>query len=398
MNIIVITLDALSARYMDIYEHDHFSPHFKEKAKTPFLRELLKDSVKYTKAYTNSNMTIVATREILEARMVSLPWEEKSSAALPFQKTNLSKVLKECGYKTGALLGSGENWVFEGFPKEFDFCLNTSRPFDGLMLDGIDWIEENKKEPFFFWVHSKETHMGFNYQYIDAPCGLYENWDDEFSKFIPEEHICLKGLDLNKNLMMAFVKSVTFCDKHIGVLLNYLKESGLYDETMIVISADHGSTYGDVQSKHYAQHSNTVENVFNIPLIVKYPNSQLAGTINDNLCQTIDIPYTIVKETGNKPPLCWEGESLKDLTKKYVIMECNPGCNMFGIKTADWLCQYILPKFYTRVFNAELDYLIKSIKPFLYHRNNPTLDVYSSYPDIVSQFKNILEKHFGRKI
>jgi arylsulfatase A-like enzyme len=158
---------------------------------------------------------------------------------------------------------------------------------------------------------------------------------------------------------------------------------------MIIISADHGSVYGDIQTRHYAQHSSSVEGVFNIPLIVKYPHSKFRGTENNNLCQTIDIPYTILSELGIDIPSNWKGESLLNLKKKYVVMECNPNNKMWGIKTKDWLCQYVTPEFYNNDA-PQVKYIIESIFPFLFNINNPTVNVYNKYPDIVEQMKSLI--------
>ncbi len=390
MNVILITLDALSARYMEIYKKDHFSPYFKEKAKTPNIKNLLDDSVLYNNCYTNSNMTIVSTRELLEARMFSLPWERKFSPNLPFSESCITKILKKNGYRTGAILGRGESWVFDGYVCEFDWCETTEIPFDGMVKMGKTWIDKGKDANFFLWMHSKETHMSFNYQFYDVPYYNYLSWEN-FN--VPEDFICLKNLPKDKNMMLSYAKSISFCDTQIGSLISFLKDSGVYEDTLIIISSDHGSSYGDIQTKNYAVHSNACENVFNIPLIVKYPKSRVIG-LEDKLCQTIDIPYTILDVLGLKKPTSWEGESLLDLKKSYVIMECNPEIKMFGIKTRDYLCQYLLPEFKNLKFQEDIKHIYESIEPFLYANENPTVDLYKSCPEIILYFKKILEKHY----
>ena len=196
MNVILITLDALSARYMDIYDSDHYSPHFKIKAKTPHIKELLKDSVKYNKCYTNSNMTIVATRELMEGRYASIPWEQKSQPSIPLTDNNLSAILQRNGYKTAAILGAGEDWVFEGYQNKFDFGCNTRMPFDWMIKKQTQWINRTKK-PFFIWLHTKETHMGFHHQYEEAPWGNYEGWGE--GDFDIKNYVSLQGMNITKN-------------------------------------------------------------------------------------------------------------------------------------------------------------------------------------------------------
>lgn len=100
-------------------------------------------------------------------------------------------------------------------------------------------------------------------------------------------------------------------DHHIGRVLDYLKASGQYDETLIVLTADHGEMLGD---RHMWGKLSVFDAAFHTPLIIRMPgNGAKAGRRVDVMTESIDIMPTILDWTGHAPPNAIDGRSLLPL-------------------------------------------------------------------------------------
>jgi arylsulfatase A-like enzyme len=131
----------------------------------------------------------------------------------------------------------------------------------------------------------------------------------------------------NLELYSALYKGeITYFDKHLNRLLEYLKETGIYDSTLIILTADHGEEFYD----HYGwQHGiNMYDELIHNPLIIKLPSSAKAGTIDSTLVEQIDYAPTILEYLGFEPPDTWQGQYIfdPDYSNEYVVSQAENGC------------------------------------------------------------------------
>ena len=109
-------------------------------------------------------------------------------------------------------------------------------------------------------------------------------------------------------LRSVYYGLITELDLHIGRLLQFLHDSGQYDDTLIVFTADHGETLGD---QHMWGKNNPHNTSFHVPLIIRDPRSrQTAGTQIDAFTESIDLAPTLLDWVGQEPPLGFNGHSL----------------------------------------------------------------------------------------
>jgi arylsulfatase A-like enzyme len=102
---------------------------------------------------------------------------------------------------------------------------------------------------------------------------------------------------------------IAYMDFQIGHLVDWLKRVELYDNTMIVVTADHGEAFGE---KRLFLHGNSLyANLLHVGLLVKYPHSAHAGVVNAPV-SLIDIFPTVMDVTGLKPPAGLQGRDLLD--------------------------------------------------------------------------------------
>ncbi len=159
----------------------------------------------------------------------------------------------------------------------------------------------NPENPFSLFVsyHPPHNHSGGDaerYSMFDAPeefKSLYDPSEIDLRPTIPDNE--------RKRLMVqGYLAMCSEVDYHVGRIVAALREKGLYDDTLIVYTSDHGETFGAL-SNHW--HKSSPEDLsIRIPLVVKLPNSVNAGTRSDLLVGSLDMMPTLLSLLGATPP------------------------------------------------------------------------------------------------
>jgi len=104
----------------------------------------------------------------------------------------------------------------------------------------------------------------------------------------------------------VYCQEVRFFDEYYGKLLDKLRELGLYDNTMIVFTADHGEEF--YEHGGWWHGTALYEEQIHVPLLVKLPGNEAAGTNVSGLIRTLDVPAMILRAAGVLYlPETWQG-------------------------------------------------------------------------------------------
>jgi choline-sulfatase len=109
-----------------------------------------------------------------------------------------------------------------------------------------------------------------------------------------------------RRLFDGYDTGVRYADAMIGELVAALKAAGVYDETAIIISSDHGENLGELGI--YAEHGTADSVTCRVPLIVKWPG-KARGEARDGLHYSLDLAPTLAALLGRDPEECWDGTS-----------------------------------------------------------------------------------------
>ena len=131
----------------------------------------------------------------------------------------------------------------------------------------------------------------------------------------PMERV-VNGCDVDANndedvqaLRAVYLGLASEVDTHVGRIIDFLKETGQYDDTTIVFMADHGETLGD---HHLWGKQNPYEGAYHIPLIIRDPqNPAQHGTMVDTFTESVDFTPTVLDLVGQAVPAGMDGVSLK---------------------------------------------------------------------------------------
>jgi len=128
-----------------------------------------------------------------------------------------------------------------------------------------------------------------------------------------------------RRVMAYYYATISQIDHQVGRMIQLLKDKGLYDNTMIVYTADHGDFMG---YHHMLLKGNYMyDPVVKVPLIVKWPGSRKAGTVSPRMVNNIDLTRTLCREAGCRPPAEMVGQELQDDSDGHelIFAEANNG-------------------------------------------------------------------------
>lgn len=122
--------------------------------------------------------------------------------------------------------------------------------------------------------------------------------------------------DTIRTLRAVYLGLATEVDHHIGRVIRFLKDSGQYDSTLLVLTADHGEMLGD---RHAWGKMSVYDAAYHTPLIIRLPgNEAQAGASPSAITESIDIAPTILDWIGQESPDAMDGRSLLPLLRGAV--------------------------------------------------------------------------------
>lgn len=159
----------------------------------------------------------------------------------------------------------------------------------------IAWLEANQQNRFFLFLHYMDPHSPYFEHPYDGQGFLM--WQDGplDAAYAPQVRQVYDG-------------EVRYMDREVGRVLEWLRQERLYDQALIVFTADHGEEF---QEHGGWDHGLTLyEEQIHVPLIVKYPGGERAGQVITDLARALDIAPTILDVAGLPIPAAMQGRSL----------------------------------------------------------------------------------------
>ena len=155
------------------------------------------------------------------------------------------------------------------------------------VLEWIDSAERPKDAPFFLFVHYMDTHDPFM---------------DYSRPGIGYARVRLGNPDPGQYLepmKQAYISDIEHLDTHLGLLLDGLRQRGLYDDAVVMFTADHGEEFYDHKGWWHGQ--TLFDELIRVPLLLKLPKQDKAGTVNSDFARHVDIGPTLLHFAGAKP-------------------------------------------------------------------------------------------------
>ena len=224
----------------------------------------------------------------------------------------------------------------------------------------VRWLEGKPygDKPFFIALGLQKPHVPFLApdKYFDLyPLNeiTYRSDRSDLWDFIPKSAISKRyeafGFELGKEnhplrreYMQAYHACVSFIDAQLGLVLDALKKNGLWEETVVVFTSDHGYHLGD----HFIWGKVTLFDVgARVPFIVRAPGLSKSGATSEAMVELIDIYPTLADLAGLKAPDHLQGASLRPLLghpdrlgkRKYAYSVVSRGPKLgYALRNQNW--------------------------------------------------------------
>ncbi len=297
-DVILITIDTL--------RYDHLSANTPDSpAKTPNMDRVATDGIRFTQAWSPISVTGPAFASALTGKTPTnhgvLMNLFKGGTPLDGEHLTLAEMLKERGYRTGAFVSGFTLRKGVGLDQGFDVYDAPEEKYRRWSKKTVEaaktWLAA-EEGPAFLWLHSYDPH---------GPLKRWKLEDEETRKWqrAPRSRISphqqIEDIVEPGYYKRRYARSVEFADEQVGVLLADLNDSDRYKSALVILTADHGEGF-DERDVWFEHGSNAYAEQLHIPMFVKLPGNEKAGSREDRMVSLIDIVPT-VRATASLPPL-----------------------------------------------------------------------------------------------
>jgi len=289
-NVILLTIETL--------RRDHLSLYGYPRKTSPFFEKLAGEAIVFEDAYSQSSWTKPSIASILTGLLPSEHGVGTALDRLSDSAVLLPEVLRDHGYTTA---GFWTNTVIAdaafNYDQGFDLFVNEKCAlFDKVARHVLDWLDAEGVGPFFISIHTFDPHG----PYV-APGRLADVFDPDYDGklknlrfFCPgrfRDFADLSGRDVDY-IRARYDGEILYTDIVLERLVLGIKERRLWDNTLLVITSDHGEEFYEHGGWGHAQ--DVYPEKLRVPLIVKLPRQEHAGLRVTGLAGGIDIMPTIL--------------------------------------------------------------------------------------------------------
>jgi len=342
-NVLFIVVDTLRADHLPAYGYGQGS--------TPNLDRFAQDAVRYDWAFSNASWTRPSFASILTGRYARSHGVMGKSDGLPDAVDTLPEVLQANGYSTHGWMTNFNVNAHYNFQQGF-------HEFSFLEPDNVLWADDAAIKLLLmqFIRRGHETinarlgrvHAGTVYQDAatvnerlygfldeaptDTPWFAFVGYMDPHDPYYPHPYDGTgyaraahqhPDVDEADELRALYDGEITYWDQQLGALMDRLREQGLYDDTLIIITSDHGEEFAEHGG---FWHGTTLyDEQVHVPLFVKLPNNERAGTHVSHWVQSIDLMPSILRRIGVDVPEGVQGGQLEEGSERVYAEESHEG-------------------------------------------------------------------------
>lgn len=304
-----------------------------DEALLPTVASLAVKGTEFKRAFTSAPWTLPSHVSLMTGTYSSKHDTHGRNPVLNESLTTLPEVFSAKGYETRAI--SSNTWISEefGFDRGFDVFQHAWRWDDAHVADrslaesdddewrtratedlraddttdqALDWLSSSTDRPFFLFLNYIDAHFeyappeeyvadrlppGYDYDRAVDVLGDPRAYDAGEVTLTAEEHSALRAL---------YRGELAYLDANIGRLVDGLRANGMWKDTVLVVTSDHGENVGE---HGFVGHQyNLYDTLIHIPLIVGGGSFDDADGEEDRLVQLLDLPATLLDEVGIDAP------------------------------------------------------------------------------------------------
>lgn len=307
-NLVLVTMDTTRVDKIGAYGGP---------SRTPFMDGLAAGGVLFEEAWSACNSTLPSHTSILTGLPVAAHGLTDNRSRLAPEVRTLAQALRADGYRTAAAvsvghLESGTSGLGRGFDQYHR--VQSGANVDGAMTIEVvrEWLEEWREEgeqPFFLWVHLFDPH---------TPYGPPEPWlaeyNERYNVAVPPKQIAVGDIGVNQytrpgdfldginNLAYAdylYQAGVSYGDYLLGTLDKALVDTGVSQDTALVITSDHGESLGEGEgsTEVWFSHQMLFDPIMHVPLLMRLPDGPQGRRVETRVSH-LDLAGSLTRYLG----------------------------------------------------------------------------------------------------
>lgn len=298
-NVLLISIDSLRADHLGCYGY--------ERETSPSIDRLAREGVLFEDAAAPTSWTIPSHMSLFTAKD-PLIHGVRGYSELPVGVATLAQVFRDAGYHTIGIAGGPTLDARYGFHRGFDVYddysvipnptrlpwLNSVEKSVELAWEELaNWADGDGRRPIFLFVHIWDVHYHYN------PPAPYDSlFDPDYTGDFGRDFVVMESGFENissadvDHAVSLYDGEIRYVDDHLGKLFERMEHAGLFDETIVAVTSDHGEEFLDHGSNnHFAT---LYQEVVHVPLIVRYPERLSPGVRVPNLARLADVGPTLL--------------------------------------------------------------------------------------------------------
>ena len=325
-NVLLISIDTLRADHLGAYGYGRDT--------SPNIDAFARQAVLFDQNINTGGGTL----PVHASMFTSLPptvhgvWADGKKTLAP-ERVTLAEQLHAAGYHTRGYTGGGFVRAIYGLGQGFDSFYDQGGDFAVELPMLYRWLTGYRGGKFFLFLHTYDVHSGFN----KLPYDHGPDYNRRFTSWYRGSFDGCRGGLCASSLLAAVDASVdrgeiagedafpaadreymkglydggiAYADAKLAEVFELLKGLGLWDRTLIVLTADHGEEFAE---HHRFLHEQNFEEIARVPLLIRFPYGAFGGRRISELVSTLEVMPTILDVLGIAPNPEVEGRSLMPL-------------------------------------------------------------------------------------
>ena len=313
LNVLVIVVDTINSSHLGSYNPD--------RTNSPVIDALAGEGTRFSQAFSVTSWTKPAVASIYTSMLPSHHGATMVREPLSPEIKTMAEFFEEAGFRTVGFVSHSyldeSHGMSQGF-REYTRINRVGDPHASLtsreLSDlAVSWLGSYKRDggesPFFMLLHYFDPH----FRYIHHPdFSLTEN----YSGALPE-NISVGALFKGRKTFSAddveyirnlYREEIAYTDHHIGRVVAALRDSGLAENTLIVLTSDHGEEF--MEHRSFTHGRSIFDEVLRVPLIFHLPG-RIKSNVIESPVDVLDILPTVMELAccSTADPK-WEGRSL----------------------------------------------------------------------------------------
>ena len=312
-NVVVLLVDTLRASKLRPYNPE-------SRVRTPVLDRLAEHGVLFEQAQTVENWTKPSCASVLTGLTPMTHGAKTSEARVPDSAELVSEVFDAHGFATGSFIANGYVSDRFGFDQGWDSYHNYIRDGGSTEAEHVfeeagNFIEQHRSERFFVYIQTIDPHVPY-----DPPADYLRLYDDSAYSGIVQPRQTPDLLERAKQNRQSFDPSdrrrlealhdgeISYHDHFFGQFMQRLEQLGVAENTLIVVTADHGEEFNEHGS--WGHGHSIFQELLGVPLIFHMPGRLPEGRRVPYTVSTMNIAQTVLDLAGVSGLDRAEGRSL----------------------------------------------------------------------------------------